>query len=242
MRQLATITVIGLSIVWSWPIQGPLAKGAQFLQQPVQPGTENPPEQPSVNPPPRSTPPPNAFRRGPRPRFNFGPSQATPPGMARTVPGVGVEPSTSAVPRTAPTITAPPGRPLQSVFLIPGGLSMPAPDLYRTIGVEPVSVVPLTPTTSFDIAYKCYLQEMYSDAIVFARHGLTMCNDARLHLLKGACELYLGRGAEAERTAAEFRNALNQQQVFGMEAAVERINDPFRVRFDGIVEYQNTGR
>jgi hypothetical protein len=242
MRQLLTISVIGLSIAWSWPIQGPPAKAAQFLQQPVQPGTENPPDQPSVNPPPRATPPPSAFRRGPRPRFNFGPSQAAPPGMARPVPGVGVEPSTSAAPRTAPAIPTPPGRPLQSVFLIPGGLSMPATDLFETLGIEPVHVVALTPTTSFDIAYKCYRQEMYSDAIVFARHGLTMCNDARLHLLKGVCELHLGRGAEAERTAAEIRNALNQQQVFGMEAAVERINDPLRVRFDGIVEYQNTGR
>ncbi len=109
---------------------------------------------------------------------------------------------------------------------------MPATDLFETLGIEPVNVVPLTPMTSFDIAYKCYLQGMYSDAIVFARHGLTMCNDARLYLLKGVCELYLGQGAEAERTAAEFRNALNQQQVFGMEAAVERINDPLRVRFD----------
>jgi hypothetical protein len=239
MRQLVIISVLGLSIVWSWPIQGPPVKGAQFLQQPVQPGTENPPEQPSVNPPPRSTPPPNGFRRGPRPRFNFGPSRAAQPGIARPVPGAGVGPSTSTAPQTAP---APPGRPLQSVFLIPGSLSLPAPELFETLGIEPVNVVPLTPTTIFDIAYKCYLHEMYSDAIVFARHGLMMCNDARLHLLKGVCELHLGRSAEAERTAAEFRNSLNQQQVFGMEAAVERINEPLRVRFDQIVEYQDTGR
>ena len=141
-----------------------------------------------------------------------------------------------------PAIGAPPGRPLQSVFLIPSGLSMPATDLFETLGVEPVNVVPLTPTTCFDIAYKCYRQEMYADAIVFAHHGLTMCNDARLHLLKGVCELHLRRGADVEKTASEFRNSLNQQQAFGMEAAVERINDPLRVRFDQIVEYQDTGR
>lgn len=240
MRHLITISVIGLSIVWAWPIQSLPAKGAQFLQQPVQPGTETPPDQTPANPPPRSAPPPNSFRRGPRPRFTFGQPPAAPPGMARPVPGV--EPSISGAPRTAPAIAAPPGRPLQSVFLIPSGLSMPATDLFETLGIEPVHVVPLTPTTGFEIAYKCYRQEMYSDAIVFARHGLTMCNDARLLLLKGVCELHLGRGPEAERTVAEFRNALNQQQVFGMEAAVERINDPLRVRFDEIVEYQNTGR
>jgi hypothetical protein len=63
-----------------------------------------------------------------------------------------------------------------------------------------------------------------------------------LHLLKGVCELHLGRGADAERTASEFRNALTQQQFFGMEAAHERINEPLSVRFDAIVGYQSTGR
>jgi hypothetical protein len=69
-----------------------------------------------------------------------------------------------------------------------------------------------------------------------------MCNDARLHLLKGDCELHLGRGADAERTASDFRAALAQQQFFGIEVARERINDAMAVRFDGIVEYQETGR
>ncbi len=119
---------------------------------------------------------------------------------------------------------------------------MPATDLFRTLGYDPVHSVPLTPETSFDIAYQCYIQELYADAVVFARHGLTMCNDARLYLLKGVCELHLARSAEAERTAADFRNALVQQQFFGMEVARERINDTLRVRFDTIVEYQNTGR
>src|ERR1700722_2628821 len=217
MRHLITTSAIGLSIVWAWSLQSPSAKGAQFLQQPVQPGTETPPDQTPANPPPGSTAPPNSFRRGPRPRFNFGLSPAGPQGMARPVPGVG--PSTSGAPRTTPAIGLPPAPPLQSVFLIPAGLSMPASDLFETLGIEPVHVVPLTPTTTFDIAFKCYRQELYSDAVVFARHGLTMCNDARLLLLKGVCELHLRRGPEAERTAAELRNAVNQQQVFGMEAA-----------------------
>jgi hypothetical protein len=128
------------------------------------------------------------------------------------------------------------------VFLIPSGLSKPPEDLYRILNYDPVAVVPLTPQSCFDIAYQCYRQEYYSDAIVFARHGLTMCNDARLQLLKGVCELHLGRGADAERTASEFRNALTQQQFFGMEVASERINEPLSIRFNEIVGYQNTGR
>ncbi len=118
---------------------------------------------------------------------------------------------------------------------------MPAPELYQFLGYDPPTCVPLTPQTSFDVAYKCYLNGLYADAVVIARHGLSMCNDARLHLLKGVCELYLGRCADAEKTATDFRNAVAQQQVFGMEAAIERINDPLRVRFDDIVEYQTTG-
>ncbi len=118
---------------------------------------------------------------------------------------------------------------------------MPAADLFDTLGCDYVHCVPLTPQTSFDIAYKCYLQDLYADAVVFARHGLTMCNDARLHLIKGVCELHLARCKDAEKTAADFRSALAQQQFFGMEAAGERINDALRVRFDNIVEYQNTG-
>jgi hypothetical protein len=119
---------------------------------------------------------------------------------------------------------------------------MPPGDLFETLGYVRPYCVPLTPQTCFDVAYECYVHELYSDALVFARHGLTMCNDARLHLLKGVCEMHLGHCAEAEKTASDFRAALAQEQVFGMESAAERINDPFRVRFDTIVEYQDTGR
>jgi hypothetical protein len=128
------------------------------------------------------------------------------------------------------------------VFLIPAGLSMPAEDLFLDLGYDPVTCIPLTPTTSYDIAFKCYVRGMYSDAILFARHGLSMCNDARLHLLKGDCELHLGRGADVEKTASDFRAALAQEQLFGIESARERINDAMAVRFDTIVEYQDTGR
>ena len=115
-------------------------------------------------------------------------------------------------------------------------------DLFLDLGYDPVTCIPLTPTTSFDIAYKCYVRGLYGDAIIFARHGLTMCNDARLHLLKGDCELHLGRCGDAEKTASDFRQALSQEQVFGMAAAQERINDAMAARFGDIVTYQDTGR
>jgi hypothetical protein len=69
-----------------------------------------------------------------------------------------------------------------------------------------------------------------------------MCNDARLHLIKGVCELHRGLGPTAEQTATDFRNAMAGNQTFGIAAARERINDPWAVRFSDIVEYQATGR
>jgi hypothetical protein len=224
MRHVLALRVIGLSAACSFSIAVYSANGEQAPrpETATPPNTDNRAEQlPPVTPP---GPAPNPFRRGMRSRFVPGSPRAVPPGM------------------TQPAPPAAPSRPLQSVFLIPSGLSMPPEDLYRILNYDPVTAVPLTPQSCFDIAYQCYLQEYYSDAIVFARHGLTMCNDARMHLLKGVCELHLGRGADAERTASEFRNALTQQQFFGMEAAHERINEPLSVRFDAIVGYQDTGR
>jgi hypothetical protein len=223
MRHVVALGVICLLAACSFSNAVYSANGTQAPrpEPATPPTTENATEQPPVTPPSSA---PNPFRRGMRPRFVPASPQAVPPRM------------------TQPAPQAAPSRPLQSVFLIPSGLSMPPEDLYRILNYDPVTVVPLTPRTCFDIAYQCYLQEYYSDAIVFARHGLTMCNDARLHLLKGVCELHLGRGGDAERTASEFRNSLTQQQLFGIEAAHERINEPLSARFDSIVEYQNTGR
>jgi hypothetical protein len=227
MRVVA-ICVVGLCVAWALSIETRSVNGAQFLQQTIPPGTENPPEQSPPNAPPAAGPGPNRFRRGIRPRFVPGQAPAGSPGMTRPAPGPAPGPAS--------------GRPLPSVFAIPAGLSMRTPDLYQILGYDPVTSFPLTPQTCFDVAYQCYLQEYYADAVVLARHGLTMCNDARLHLLKGVCELHLARSADAERTATDFRNALTQQQFFGMEAAHERINEPLSARFDAIVEYQNTGR
>jgi hypothetical protein len=125
---------------------------------------------------------------------------------------------------------------------VPPGLSEPIEHLLTDCGYQSGKTVPLTPLTTFDLAYKCYADGRYADAIIFASHGLRMCNDARLHLIKGVCELHRGLGPTAERTAADFRKAVAEQQTFGLDAASERVNDPWAVRFADIVEYQATGR
>jgi hypothetical protein len=225
MRQLF-VAAIGLLAVSALLIEGDVLNGSQAprLEPTEPPGIQiNPEQTPPVTPPQSPSPGFGGFRRGLPPRF---------------VPGQGPTSMPRAV-HMAPS--GAPARPLQSTLLIPAGLSMPAEDLFLDLGYDPVICIPLTPTTSFDIAYKCYARGLYSDAIAFARHGLTMCNDARLYLLKGDCELHLGRGADAERTASDFRAALAQQQLFGIEAARERINDAMAVRFDDIAGYQATG-
>jgi hypothetical protein len=140
--------------------------------------------------------------------------------------------------------TAPEGarRPAISAFVVLPGLSERGDYLLSDLGYESGKTFPLTPQTTFDLAYKCYADGCYSDAMVFASHGLQMCNDARLHLLKGICELHRGMGTAAEQTAVDYRNALAAQQVLGIDAARERINDAMTLRFADIVQYQATGR
>jgi hypothetical protein len=146
-----------------------------------------------------------------------------------------------APPSRAVNAPAEPRRPVLSAFIVPPGLSQPIEYLLSDLGYESGKTVPLTPHTTFDIAYKCYANGWYSDAMIFASHGLQMCNDARLHLLKGVCELHRGMGSAAELTAADFRNAIAAQQVFALDAAQQRINDAMAVRFFDILEYQVTG-
>jgi len=129
-----------------------------------------------------------------------------------------------------------------SAFVVPPGLSEPIENLLSDFGFEAGKTFPLTPHTTFELAYLCYADGRYADAMVFASHGLRICNDARLHLIKGVCELHRGLGTAAELTATEFRNAIAGQQVFGLDVARERINDTWAVRFADIVEYQVTGR
>ena len=240
MRRLAVVCTISFFAVSALSIGADCGIAAQPAQPQPAPGTESlpgnqnrpvTPENPTSTEgarnrlPYESQPPaPNEFRRG-----------APPPVVPGQVPG---EPRRMLRPAPGP----PPGRPMQSVFLVPEGLSMPTRELFELLGYGPDPCVPLTPQTSFDIAYKCYLRGLNADAIVFARHGLTMCNDARLYLLEGVCELRLGRCAEAEKTATHFRSAMADRQFFGMESARERVNGPMRVRFEDMVEYQSTGR
>jgi hypothetical protein len=169
--------------------------------------------------PPAGAPAPDSLqrRRGPRVRV-----PATPPAGTTTAP---VEPR----------------RPMLSAFVVPPGLSQPIEYLFSDLGFESGKTVPLTPHTTFDIAYKCYAKGLYSDAMIFASHGLQICNDARLHLLKGVCEMHRGLGSAAELTAVDYRNAIAAQQMFGLDVAHERINDSMAVRFSDIVEYQATG-
>ena len=238
MRQLIAATV-GLLTASVLLTESASLNGSQ-APQPLPPESSDTQINPN-QPPPATTPQPvfpgRDGRRGFRPRF--GPAPGMPPAGPNAMPGAGLGAGPGAV-RTPPP--AAPLRPLQSVFLVPAGLSMPAEDLFLDLGYGPVTSIPLTPRTSFDVAYKCYAHGLYADAIAFARHGLTMCDDARLHLLKGDCELQLGLRAQAEKTASDFRAALAQQQFYGIESARERINDEMATRFDDIVEYQDTGR
>jgi hypothetical protein len=239
MRQLIAATV-GLLTASVLLAESASLNGSQAPQplppDSLQPQSPNPQFDPNQTPP-ETRPQPVMPRRGFRPRFGRNPGM--PPAGPNTMPNVAPDAGPRAV-RTPPQ--AAPLRPLQSVFLVPAGLSMPAEDLFLDLGYGPVTSIPLTPRTSFDVAYKCYAHGLYADAIAFARHGLTMCDDARLHLLKGDCELQLGLRAQAEKTASDFRAALAQQQFYGIESARERINDEMATRFDDIVEYQDTGR
>jgi hypothetical protein len=135
-----------------------------------------------------------------------------------------------------------PRQPMISAFVELPGLSEPIQHLLDDLGYEDGKTVPLTPHTTFDLAFACYVSGRYADAIVFATHGLRLCNDARLHLIKGVCQLHLGQAPAAEMTAVDYRNAIGAQQMFGLDVARERINDPWAVRFADVVEYQAVGR
>jgi hypothetical protein len=171
----------------------------------------------------------------PRPVRRPGVPVETAPGQVAPGPGVATPPA------QAPAATGP-RQPMLSAFVIPPGLSERIDYLLSDLGFQAGKTLPLTPQTTFDVAYLCYADGRYADAIVFASHGLRMCNDARLHLIKGVCELHRGMGTAAELSAVEFRNAIAAQQVFGIDAARERINDAWAVRFADLVEYQATGR
>ena len=213
--------------------------------QRLQPGTE--PQQLPGTP----TPGFNWDRQYPRLRRQSVPPAARPgqdptiqtePAPGPVAPPPAAAPDGAPGPAAPPTAPAGPRGPLPSAFVVPPGLSQPIEHLLEDLGYQAGKTVPLTPHTCFDLAYLCYADGRYADAIVFASHGLTLCNDARLHLIKGVCQLHQGMGHAAQRTATDFQNAIAGQQVFGIDAARERINDAWAVRFADLVEYQATGR
>jgi hypothetical protein len=124
-----------------------------------------------------------------------------------------------------------------SVFSCPSGLSMPADRLIARLGYFPVNCVPMTPDTTYDLGFACYIRGMYDDAIAFANHGLTLRDDARLHLLKAVCQMSVGRCVEAEETVDKYLNAVASTNTVGLAVARERINGPMRVRVEQIVKY-----
>ncbi len=222
------ISLVCLSLTWSAAAEAQLIP--QGLEPQPLPGTPNPDF--------------TAPRRFPRTRPSVPPATTAPAPRTRVPAAVGQAPATPG-PR-GPAVVAPapagPRQPALSAFAPLTGLSEPIEYLLEDLGFQDGKTMPLTPQTCFDIAYLCYADGRDADAMVFATRGLQMCDDARLFWLLGVCELHRGLTDAAEKTASDFRSAMAAQQFFGIEAARERINDPWAVRFANIVEYQATGR
>jgi hypothetical protein len=184
-----------------------------------------------------------APRRFPRARPQAAPTTATPNQRQRGPTTIDRRPAGAGL--NGPAVVAPgpvgPRQPTMSVFAPVTGLSEPIDNLMDDLGYQTAKTIPLTPRTCFDLAYACYADGRFADAIIFASQGLRMSNDARLYFIKGVCELHRGLTSAAEQTAGDFRTAMANQQFFGIEAARERINDARAVRFTDLVEYQVTG-
>lgn len=119
---------------------------------------------------------------------------------------------------------------------LPSGLETPGSVLIPKLGYGPAHCFPLTPTTCFDAAYKCYTLGWYADALAFADEGLTMSNNARLYLLKAVCEMHLGHCDDAVNAMANYRLAeIIPAEGVGLYAAQERINNPMRLRLEALV-------
>jgi hypothetical protein len=128
----------------------------------------------------------------------------------------------------------------ESVFSYPAGLSTDIEKLLPCLGYCycPGQRVPMTSLTTFDLAYACFIRGMYADAIIFANRGLTIRDDARLYLLRGVCELSLGRNADAEETVGKYLDSVNAHRTIGLAPARERVNGPMRVNFDLIARHK----
>jgi hypothetical protein len=142
-----------------------------------------------------------------------------------------VQPPLAVVTQPPADVLPPPT--LTSDFGIPEGLKTPAEVLLPRLGFGPAYCFPLTPTTCFDVGYKCYVYGLYDDAFAFADHGLKLSNHARLYLLKAMCELHLKHCDDAKSTLVKYRTAaLRPEESVGLFVAKEKLNDPMRVRLE----------
>jgi hypothetical protein len=122
---------------------------------------------------------------------------------------------------------------LTSGFGSPDNLRTPMGRLLPALGFGPAHCFPLTPSTCFEVAYKCYCQRLYEDALAFTNHGLKQSNDSRLYLLKAVCLMHLGDCAGAESTIRMYRSALAvPANAGGLRSALTLVNDPMRVRLE----------
>jgi hypothetical protein len=137
----------------------------------------------------------------------------------------------SSAPRASSTSKA------QSVFSYPSGLSMSAECLFCQLGQYPAGGVPMTSTTTYDLAYACFIRGLYSDAVQFANRGISIRPDARLYLIRGVSEMHLCRYSEAEATVGQYLSAVDRRDTMGLEYARERISGPMRVRFEQIIRH-----
>lgn len=129
----------------------------------------------------------------------------------------------------------PPPR-LTSGFGIPEGLKTAPEILLPSLGYGSPHCFPLTPSTCFEVGYKCYARGMYEDALAFANHGLALSNHARIYLLKAMCEMQLARCDEAIATLIKYRHAaLRPEESVGLWQARETLNDPMRVRLERLL-------
>jgi hypothetical protein len=129
-----------------------------------------------------------------------------------------------------------------SVFSLPDGLSMSAECLFERLGYACGRCVPMTPETTYDLAYACFIRGMLTDTIAFADRGLSMREDARLYLIKGVAQMRLDLCAEAEVTAEQYLNAIANHHTIGLEYARERVNGPMRVHFEQMVRFISQSR
>lgn len=165
----------------------------------------------------------------PKPSVRKLPVQPKLPVIERTE--VEVIPRAVLIEELPPDVLSPPTR--TSGFGIPEGLKTAPEILMPSLGYGTAHCFPLTPTTCFDVGYKCYTYGLYQDALAFANHGLQQCNHARIFLLKAMCEMHLGRCDDARVTLVKYRHAsLRPQESVGLAVARERLNDPMRARLE----------